>query len=335
MTDGKDAFAAMLRQAVMDFRFGVDGELKKPITYVAASNGLFEVRQNAIGVFSRKVDGVPDMGEVAEGFRWGLPKIPWALFEQAVAFFKAVMKRHGGAEAYIQLFFDKTEGTYFAHVPKQYVSGGHVSFDRDVELEAKHILVMEAHSHNTMSAFFSGTDNADEQADRLFMVMGKLDERAPQVLVRCAMGGQHVPLTIEETFEVPADNVPQSWLDQVNPPRQEAVAGRTTSGSLNLGYASRSEQGVLFDGGEIRGADHQGTREGGDHAGDDAVHAGAAGSPPAEDPGDWLWRDGRLGDSALGAADQEPGCGEPDDRGWGRGRSQESDPPKLRGVRCG
>jgi len=309
MTDGKDAFAAMLRRAVMDFRFGVDGDLTKPITYVCASNGIFEIRQNAIGVFSRKVDGVPDMGEVAEGFQWGLPKIPWALFEQAVAFFKAVMKRHGGAEAYIQFFFNKDEGKYFAHVPKQYVSGGHVNFDRDVEMEAKHILVMEAHSHNTMSAFFSGVDNADERADRLFMVMGKLDERVPQVLVRCAMGGQHVPLTIEEAFEVPPDNVPQSWLDQVNPPKQ---AWPTHQLALTT-----DRQEVLFHGGEVRGTGDQGAREGGDQSSDPAVDAGAAGSAPAEDPGDWLWRHRGLGDPAPGQADQEPGSGQPDHRRWG------------------
>ena len=331
MTSGKDAFAAAMRKAIMDFRFGTDGELKKPITYVAAENGLFEVRMNAIGTFARKVDGVPDMGQVAEGFVSALPKIPWELFEQAVAFFRAVMKRHGGAESYIQFFFNREEGKYFAHVPKQYVSGGHVNFDRDVELEAKHILVMEAHSHNSMSAFFSGTDNADEQADRLFMVMGKLDERVPQVLVRCAMGGQHVPLTIEDTFEVPSDNVSQSWLDQVNPPKPQALM--TQSDPSRGMFVSRQE--VLFDRCKLQEPGDQGPCEGGVGAGGADDHAGSGAVQGPEDSRDRLWGDGWLGDPADRPYDQEPGRGEPRDRGWGPGRTEESDPPKLRGVRCG
>jgi hypothetical protein len=63
MTDkalsAKEAFAAAFRQAVVDHRFGTDGPLVKPVTYVAAENGLFEVRMNAIGTFARKIEGVP------------------------------------------------------------------------------------------------------------------------------------------------------------------------------------------------------------------------------------------------------------------------------------
>lgn len=318
MTDGKqsgkDAFAEAFRKAVMDYRFGVDGELKKPVTFVAAENGLFEVRQNAIGTFARKVDGVPGMGQVAEGFVSALPKLPWTLFEQAVSFFRAVMKRHGGAESYIQFFWNKAEGNYFAHVPRQYVSGGHVSFDRDVEVEAQHILVMEAHSHNTMGAFWSGTDNADEQADRLFMVMGHLDQRTPEVRVRCAMGGKHVDLSIEETFETPlGQEVSQSWLDQVSPPTQETgVVLRSHPVELRT-YADTG-QGVLFEHGSVRDGG-EGPREGGDDPGNAAVDAGAVGGPAAEDARDRLRWDGGLGDSSHCEADQEPGSGESGDRG--------------------
>ena len=316
----KEIFAAMFQKAVVDHRFGTEGVLTKPVTFVAAGNGLFEVRQNAIGIFARKIDGVPGMGNVAEGFHSSLPKLPWELFEQAVAFFKAVMKRHGGAEAYIQFFFNKEEGQYFAHVPKQRVSGGYVSFDRDVELEATHILVMEAHSHNTMGAFWSGTDNGDEQTDRLYMVMGHLDQRTPQVKVRCAMGGQHMDLDIEDTFETPiGKEVAQSWLDQVSQPTQG------TSGYVQLQenfekltFSSLdSEQGVLFGGDDVRqGSD--GPREGTDDAGSrSAVDAGAVGDSPAEDPGDRLWGDRRVVDPPPCQVDQEPGSGKPDHRRWG------------------
>jgi PRTRC genetic system protein A len=277
MTDksqsAKEAFAAAFRQAVVDHRFGTEGPLVKPVTYVAAENGLFEVRMNAIGTFARKIEGVPGMGQVAAGFHPALPKIPWELFEKAISFFRAVMQRHGNAEAYIQFFWNREEGKYFAHVPEQFVSGGHVSFNRDAEMELKHVLVMEAHSHNTMGAFFSGTDNADEQGDRLFMVVGRLDRRIPQVLVRYGMAGHHDLLDIEAVFEAPVEEESkQSWLEQVQPERKPDLPGgepfltggarsrwgsRTSPSSLDiLGRMARqhtseedadTEQGVLFD----------------------------------------------------------------------------------------
>jgi PRTRC genetic system protein A len=218
-TDAKNAFAAMFKKTVLDFRFGTDQPLTRPVTYVAAENGLFEIRMNGIGRFVRKIDGVPGMGHVATGFHWGLPnKIPWGFFEKTVSFFRAVMQRHGGAEAYIQFLFDREEGKYFAYVPRQYVSWAHVSFDRDGELEARHVLVLEAHSHHSMGAWFSGTDNADEQGDRLFMVIGRLDGRIPQVKIRYGMAGHHEELSIEEVFSPPVgEEQNQSWLDQVNP----------------------------------------------------------------------------------------------------------------------
>ncbi len=224
-TDGKAAFEEVFRRTAIDYRFGTDGTLTKPINYVVGANGLFEIRLNPVGTFVRRVDGVPGMGQVAEGFHPALPKLPWGLFDKAVAFFRAVMERHGGAEAYIQFFFNREEGEYFAHVPKQFVSGAHVSFERDAAMEAKHILVMEAHSHNTMSAFFSGTDDADEQADLLFMVIGRLDQRIPQVRIRYGIAGHHGPLAIEEVFAPPSGEPNQSWLDQVQPERTPALPG--------------------------------------------------------------------------------------------------------------
>ena len=264
----KAQFAAAFREAVIDYRFGTEGPLVKPVTYVVAENGLFEVRMNAIGTFARRVEGVPGTGHVAAGFHPALPKIPWNLFEQAIAFFRAVMQRHGNAEAYIQILWNEEDGKYFAHVPPQVVSGGHVSFERNGALEALHVLVLEAHSHNTMGAFFSGTDNADEQGDRLFAVIGRLDRRIPQVRLRYGMAGHHAPLRIEEVFAAPDGEATQSWLDQVQSAkatRPSEVAGVPGGSRRQSGTGSRvvgpdvgedqeqANQGLLFDAGELIG----------------------------------------------------------------------------------
>ena len=50
-------------------------------------------------------------------------------------------------------------------------------------------IVVECHSHNTMSAFFSPTDDHDEQGGRFYCVLGHLDRPHPQLVVRLGMYG--------------------------------------------------------------------------------------------------------------------------------------------------
>lgn len=48
--------------------------------------------------------------------------------------------------------------------------------------------LIEVHSHQRMSAFFSSTDSADEQGFRLYAVLGKLDPDAPEAEIRLRVG---------------------------------------------------------------------------------------------------------------------------------------------------
>ena len=221
--DAKGEFEKLLMETFVGYQIGMEPPPTKPLAYVLAGGGAFEVRTNRIGLFVRKdtkVDGLPPL---AEGFTWSIQKIPWDIFTQVVTFFRSVTKRYGSVEAYTQVFWDGEK--YSVHVPKQRVSGGHVSFTRDVELERQKLLVLEAHSHNSMGAFFSHTDNGDERADRLFMVVGALEKRTPEVKLRAGMGGVYIDLGIEDVFEPPVgEPITQEWLEQVQ--AGESVARR-------------------------------------------------------------------------------------------------------------
>ena len=69
-----------------------------------------------------------------------------------------------------------------------------------VEYEPVPDAVMDIHSHGTMGAFNSGTDNADEQGLRLYMVVGKLNTLIPDVRIRAGAYGYWYPLQEEEVF---------------------------------------------------------------------------------------------------------------------------------------
>jgi PRTRC genetic system protein A len=61
--------------------------------------------------------------------------------------------------------------------------------------------VIDLHSHNHMAAFFSDTDDGDEQGFRFYAVIGKIDTRQPEIRVRVGVYGHHLPVPAELVFE--------------------------------------------------------------------------------------------------------------------------------------
>jgi PRTRC genetic system protein A len=60
--------------------------------------------------------------------------------------------------------------------------------------------VLEIHSHHRMPAYFSRTDDADEQGLRLYGVLGRLDTARPEVALRVGAYGHYLPLPWEAVF---------------------------------------------------------------------------------------------------------------------------------------
>ncbi|MDT8306615.1 MAG: Mov34/MPN/PAD-1 family protein, partial [Anaerolineae bacterium] len=60
-------------------------------------------------------------------------------------------------------------------------------------------LLLDLHSHGHMSAFWSSTDDGDEQGFRAYGVIGRLDER-PEIRLRLGVYGVWFPLPASELF---------------------------------------------------------------------------------------------------------------------------------------
>jgi len=202
-------------------------ELIEGNNYVVGKDGLYLVRKNKIGLFITKADKIPfidDDKNPVEGFHMSLErKLPHNMLLQTIAFFKKVVKEKGNAEAMIQVFLKEGEdgGEYFMHIADQEVSGASVKFKRDPNLEDTHTLVLDIHSHNTMGAFFSGTDNRDEQEARVYGVIGKLNQEWPEMKFRAGNGnGGWIELSAYDVFETPdvAVEFPNEWMEKVHKP---------------------------------------------------------------------------------------------------------------------
>ncbi len=213
---------AQMKKEFTSFHDNLEDALKsdKPTRYVTCSSGIMEVRNNEIGLFIAKTNKIGGAEDIKEKFKFNLPKkIPYEMFLKTLAFFRGINDLYSGAEAALQIFWNREEQEYFFYIPKQEVSGSTVNFDRNEELEQEHLLVMDIHSHNTMGAFWSGTDNADEKETRLFGVLGKITSDTPEYKFRAVCGGNHIDdLNIWDIFENPFAELsyPEEWHDQVS-----------------------------------------------------------------------------------------------------------------------
>ena len=69
-------------------------------------------------------------------------------------------------------------------------------------------VVAEFHSHGGHSAFFSATDDGDEQGFRIYGVVGRLDTPEPELTLRVGIYGHFAPLEWPQVFDGP---LPRGW----------------------------------------------------------------------------------------------------------------------------
>jgi PRTRC genetic system protein A len=145
--------------------------------------------------------------EWREGFTLSLPKLPAEILLQVVTFFKAVNTKYK-AEAYASIFWDGTN--YRVEVPVQTISGGRVKHQQQGDFPGQ-IEMMQVHSHDSMGAFFSGTDDKDEQehGQRVYAVFGKLGQTIPESRWRIQAGGQFYDIKMSDIIEWPTFTVEQ------------------------------------------------------------------------------------------------------------------------------
>lgn len=188
-----------------------------------------------------KVDKIPGYTEPAieEGMNF-LPagKIPYSIYEQVLAFFKKVMEvKVSEVEAMIHVLYNAELG-YHLGVPPQTVSKASASYDWNY-IPAGTSVIIDIHSHNTMGAFFSGTDDRDDRGNISFSgVFGKLKDREPMTIWRFNYFDKKFVATAEDLFEVPARpavDIPQEWIDKVSTPSYTTSYKGGYSGPGNVG----------------------------------------------------------------------------------------------------
>lgn len=197
-----------------------------PICYIPSQDGqIYEMRRNEIGTFIAPSSKIVELDMVRAGFQMNLPRLPAAKLAEIISFFRRVCVAYDCCmEALVNVYWDRVEQEYILHVPTQQATAVSVETDlSDRPDESRYYLVMEVHSHNMMAARFSRTDDADEQATRLYMVIGRLDRFYPEIRCRFACGGQHIEIPAEQVCERTDVPFSTAWLTAVHAHRREAA----------------------------------------------------------------------------------------------------------------
>lgn len=176
-------------------------------------------------------------------------KIPIEMLENIVEFFKRVMTMtrttgtgHGEYEAMAHIVWNRTTESYRVAIPKQKVSKAAVSYDWS-HVAADEEVILDIHSHNTMGAFFSGTDERDDATYvGISGVAGELNKVEPKLIWRFNAYKSKVAMKMEDIFAVPEKQVSpevNEWMGNVEVPVYTPPA--------TLGY--RNPTSKLYGGG--------------------------------------------------------------------------------------
>lgn len=198
-------------------------DCKKSVIYVFQGNGVYEKRINKLGnfvtcIFEANIPGLKS--DMEEGWELNVPKIPASLLGTAISFFRSIQNKYS-SEVFLQFYYDFKDESYTIHCPKQTVSGASVRYINDEIFEDPNkILVFEIHSHSTMGAFFSSTDDNDEKADRFYGVVGKVNDFFPEVKMRLSVGGRTSDIEVADIFDLDEEmyhieNFPEDWNNRI------------------------------------------------------------------------------------------------------------------------
>lgn len=188
---------------------------KSTTEIVTASDGIFQVQHYRNYRIVKQINDYgnsfldPFLKDYQEGITVLHPKIPFEALRIIYSFFFDIFEGKNQtkacSEAMAQVFYSPegyadyilslkdeikqgvipVDNNWFVYIPLQSITGASVNYSREIELDHKFICAVDIHSHDSMSAFFSGTDDGDEIEPRFYAVLGAMPWGASKSNERC------------------------------------------------------------------------------------------------------------------------------------------------------
>lgn len=233
-------------------RFNLDGTApytdRVKYTEVLSDNQVYETMQVPCFRYSRKLSGYDEknLAEVSKNFTIldSVGKAPFSFYQHILNFYNYIYEKDN-TEATATIFYNYNnveisseiqeefgnailqEGNFFLIIPPQRNSGANTDIAETVGgskswnkmskwFEENMWCFMETHSHHTMGAFWSGTDDANEQHHffRVCSVFGKITS-TQDVLTRLYYQDHYINLTADMLFDLPVERKVVMFNDQI------------------------------------------------------------------------------------------------------------------------
>ena len=197
-----------------------DEQMDKGIVFAVCGNGVFRVEKTPVAIFKSEVGGkitIPGLPDMSTEPVLLIPKIPIKYWQMVLTFFRDVYKKDK-TEASVLFFWNHdnielpeqkgllVDGQLVIYCPKQVNESGLSEFKDDTfvnELRSKCTPLLEVHSHHTMGAFFSQTDDDHENMTQFYGVYGKINDSKPEFALRYVVGDKKVNISPEFLFDFP------------------------------------------------------------------------------------------------------------------------------------
>lgn len=177
-----------------EFKFKENGSL---YTYVFGANGLFVAGKNEIFKAIIPVQTIKEEKRFVRGLGVIKPfffieeRVPNCLLHKMIGTSRWAMPN----EVLFYLDMDFITQSWMLTAPQQQCSPTSIR-----PLENRKYVPLEVHSHNSMPAFFSETDNRDETGLRLYGVLGRVDQPVVDFRLRVSIYGHYAFLPYQLVF---------------------------------------------------------------------------------------------------------------------------------------
>lgn len=164
--------------------------------YILAGNGVFIRAETSFYDVLLPIAPCTARGlaRLTQHFQLKAPRIPAKLLNTVFVDARRARRADGGLNEVLYQFHHYGQAVQVKK-PVQQATAVSVVTNRG---DGRSILC-DLHSHGNMRAYFSQTDNADEQAARVYAVIGKLDS-VPEMRLRVGVYGYWQPLPVTAVF---------------------------------------------------------------------------------------------------------------------------------------
>ena len=200
-------------------------EPQASLYYLVTAAGLFLVKKTALFQSVTAVDQVAGLEQQKPSLALAFERIPRTIMESVYGFFDWAYRQFE-SEAILFLYYSPQRRVFLLDAPPQtlfryrlgsrWLTEGRLEYG-SLERPEGFVRLGDFHSHGDMPPFFSATDDRDDVADGLRVVMGNLDRARPDVRVSFVAGGTRFPLdpgTSIEDYESPTPP-PKEWMKRV------------------------------------------------------------------------------------------------------------------------